>query len=107
MKNFIFFVILLIVLAGTWNDLTRGSLPQKDPSVIHEKESSPATNTSIPSQTVKIKGGDTVLSILEEIHNGKLPVDISQAVNDFSQLNKGITPEQVQIGQSYQFPIYE
>lgn len=107
MKNFIFFIILLMVLAGAWNDLTRGSLPKKDQSVIHEKEHSPVTNTSIPSQTVKMKSGDTVLSILEEIHDGKLPVDIAQAVNDFSRLNEGIAPEKVQIGQSYQFPVYE
>ncbi|WP_203361738.1 hypothetical protein [Bacillus sp. REN10] len=107
MKNFLFLVILLLVVAGVWHDLTRGSLPQKETAVIHETDSAPASHTSIASQTVKVKRGDTVLSILEEIHHGQLPVDISQAVNDFNRLNKGMTPEEVQIGQSYQFPVYE
>ncbi len=47
-----------------------------------------------------------MLSILEARQQGALPVAIEQVVKDFERLNNGVKPEQIQIGESYNFPIY-
>lgn len=55
--------------------------------------------------TAKVHSGDTVLTIVKQISGGPAP-SIEKAIRDFSKLNDGIAPEDIQIGQTYRFPIY-
>ena len=57
-------------------------------------------------QEVVIEPGQTVLSIVEHLHDGPYPATIQDVIYDFKELNNGIEPEDIQIGKSYLFPIY-
>lgn len=57
-------------------------------------------------QEVKVAAGQTVLSIVEQIQGGPLPVSISQLITDFQILNPKTEPEMIQIGKVYKFPVY-
>ncbi|WP_100331578.1 LysM peptidoglycan-binding domain-containing protein [Bacillus xiapuensis] len=108
MKNFLFFLLVIVIAAGIWNDLTKGSLPHKETLAQRPEQanSTPDRAFAQPYETLQMKRGDTVLSILEELHTQGLPVTIQRAVKDFQQLNGGVAPEDVQPGQTYKFPVY-
>lgn len=55
---------------------------------------------------VKVTAGQTVLSIVEQMQGGPLPVSISQLITDFQLLNPKTEPEMIQIGKVYKFPVY-
>lgn len=57
-------------------------------------------------QEVKVAAGQTVLSIVEQIQGGAIPVSISQLITDFQILNPKTEPEMIQIGKVYKFPVY-
>ncbi|KRG15577.1 hypothetical protein ACA30_05645 [Virgibacillus soli] len=106
MKKIIVLVASLVVLYSVYHDLTVGVLPAISAnSTVQQSSSLPVTEKN-NLFTEKIKPGDTVLSILEARQQGALPVAIEQVVKDFERLNNGVKPEQIQIGESYNFPIY-
>jgi hypothetical protein len=55
---------------------------------------------------VKIKQGDTVLSITERYH-GSLPTSIDQLIEDFEVLNTDVKAEAILLGETYRFPDYK
>jgi hypothetical protein len=61
---------------------------------------------TIPFYEVKIKQGDTVLSITERYH-GSLPSSIEKIVKDFEVLNSNVKAEAILLGKTYRFPIYK
>ncbi|HHW36916.1 MAG TPA: hypothetical protein GXX18_06695 [Bacillales bacterium] len=75
-----------------------------------EKEEQKSINTGkekqLYYQEVKVAAGQTVLSIVEQIQGGPLPISISQLITDFQLLNPKIEPEMIQIGKVYKFPVY-
>ncbi|GLY09971.1 hypothetical protein [Bacillus badius] len=107
MKNFLIFIACILVAAGLWNDLTNGSLPHieepQQQKVKAERKELPA----LPYKEMKVEQGDTVLSILADLHRGKLPADIETAIIDFQELNQGISPDSIRTGEQYKFPLYE
>ncbi|MFK2824376.1 hypothetical protein QYG89_01525 [Bacillus sp. B190/17] len=109
MKNFLLFIAVILIAAGLWNDLTNGSLPhsneEQQPKVKAEHTEVPPP--SLPYEEVEVETGDTVLSILAALHNGRLPADIETAISDFQDLNKGVSPDSIRRGESYKFPLYE
>ncbi|TYR82394.1 hypothetical protein FZC66_02005 [Priestia megaterium] len=56
---------------------------------------------------VKVKAGDTVLSIIEQTADDSISVSMKKMITDFSQLNNGMSPEDIQIGKTYKFPVYK
>lgn len=66
----------------------------------------PQTENSNYYMTVKIKPGDTVLSIVEHYQENDIPVPIGEVVEDFKKLNNGLLPEEIEIGKHYKFPVY-
>ncbi|KKB33237.1 hypothetical protein [Bacillus thermotolerans] len=106
MKGFVWVLALLIIAAGLWHDLTNGSLPHAagNEGTKIENESPPVH--SLPYKKVKVGKGDTVLSILTTLHDGKLPADIETAIADFQELNDGMAPDSIQVGTTYLFPLY-
>ncbi|WP_102345578.1 hypothetical protein [Bacillus sp. Marseille-P3661] len=69
-------------------------------------ENTPISEQGLYFQEVKVVGGATVLSIVEQIQDGPLPVSINQLVLDFEELNPNVKPESIQIGKVYKFPVY-
>ena len=54
---------------------------------------------------IKIKQGDTVLSVTEEINDLDY-LDIQQIINDFEKLNPGVDTESLLPNSFYYFPLY-
>lgn len=63
-------------------------------------------HSGTPYVIVKVKNGDTVLSIAESMAKGPLPVSIDTVVRDFASLNPGARPESITAGKTYRFPVY-
>jgi hypothetical protein len=72
-----------------------------------EDSSSGKAKTTAPYIKVKVKAGDTVLSIVEQLTHSSIPVPIEKVIADFKALNKEISPENIQIGKEYKFPVYK
>ncbi|KAB7708759.1 hypothetical protein F9802_00995 [Bacillus aerolatus] len=109
MKNFLLFIVFILIAAGLWNDLSNGSLPHAGNSRQQEAKakSTELSAPALPYKEMEVGKGDTVLSILAALHGGRLPADIETAIADFQELNGGTAPDSIQIGENYKFPLYE
>jgi hypothetical protein len=99
------FILLLIYII--FFDLQHGTLPAAEEVIVEEvsvETNKPASDT--PYFELKVKAGDTVLSIVENNLGEQIPVSIEEIVNDFTLLNEGVSPEKIQIGKTYRFPNY-
>lgn len=94
-------IYLLIVLISyvIYYDISFGTFPT---SVTKE-----VTNeTDIIYQTIIIKSGDTLLTVVEQLSSGNIPSsDI--IISDFHFLNHGTMPNNLQVGKTYKIPIYK
>ncbi|WP_042458418.1 LysM peptidoglycan-binding domain-containing protein [Neobacillus dielmonensis] len=107
MKKLIGLLIGILIIYVIYFDLTKGTLEL--PSVETKPANAVATlevETKIPSFSVKVKPGETVISIVEHHIDKPLPVSISDLIEDFKQLNPGESPEKIRIGSTYHFPDY-
>ncbi|MCR2820404.1 hypothetical protein [Lederbergia panacisoli] len=107
MKKIAALIATLILIYSVYYDLTTGVIPRSsaESSVqIVDIQTIPVQQD--PFMEVEIKPGDTVISIIEGLQQGPLPVPIAQIVSDFEELNNGAKPEQIQIGKTYKFPAY-
>ncbi|UAL46173.1 hypothetical protein K7887_14735 [Sutcliffiella horikoshii] len=108
--------LILVTIYSIYYDLSSGTIPEPAAPVA---ATVPATNTDTETESsalssptnnlyieVEIKAGDTVLTVAEKIANKPIPVSITQLIEDFQNLNEGITPEKIQIGKTYKFPVY-
>ncbi|WP_368504768.1 hypothetical protein AB3N04_03655 [Alkalihalophilus sp. As8PL] len=115
-------LLVLIILYSVYYDLTIGTLPngleststQPVEEVTHtdtfmtsdiEETTSEITE---PYVEVMVEPGYTVLSIVEHLHEGivPFPASIQEVIFDFKELNQGLEPEMIQIGETYKFPYY-
>lgn len=111
MKNVLILFILIIFAIGIGFDLKYGTLEQtsyKMPVQSASKSTEKvATDTKDSNYVeIKVKAGQTVLSIEEGLHKGNTPVSITQIVKDFEALNKKVDAQTIQTGKIYRFPIY-
>ncbi|AJI24069.1 hypothetical protein H8R29_23930 [Priestia megaterium] len=91
-------------------DIKYGTIPTATEAVQVSKAQPAETKAASSSSTytkIKIKPGDTVLSIIEELTKKSIPVSMNQMITDFKKLNNGTAPEDIQIGKTYKFPIYK
>ncbi|HLU22169.1 hypothetical protein [Lederbergia graminis] len=105
MKRVFVLFAAIITMYAIYYDLTAGTLPTSS------AQQSIAVNNPVQIEDptyeiIKILPGDTVISVMEKIQQGPIPVSIDQLVTDFEKMNEGIKPEQIQIGKSYKFPTY-
>lgn len=126
MKKLIGTFIFIFVLYVVYYDLTQGTLSKPTSIILVESKSNTQIDRKQKEQNekevakvdhsldselhfmeVKVTAGQTVLSVVEQIHNGPLPVSISQLVTDFQLLNPDAQPEKIQIGKVYKFPVYD
>lgn len=92
--------LILLVGLGIYFDLSVGTLPKQT------KSEQNAETVTIPYQEVTVQAGYTVLSIVEHLHKQQVPATIEQIIYDFEQLNPNVHPDDIQIGETYLFPIY-
>lgn len=130
MKKLLLTLLFLFITYVIYYDLSAGVLSKPTSIVLlQDKESKQSENTAAKAvkeektdkqpkgvntgnekelyyQEVKVAAGQTVLSIVEQIQDGPLPVSISQLITDFQVLNPKTEPEMIQIGKVYKFPVY-
>ncbi|MED0659149.1 MULTISPECIES: hypothetical protein [Bacillus] len=107
MKRLGMLLALVVVIIAIGYDLKIGTLPSNQPKTSPFSLSAPAAHSSIPYKEIKIHSGDTVLSVAERIQQGTLPVSIDEVIHDFETLNNGLKPEDIMVGRTYKFPVYE
>ncbi|GER66909.1 hypothetical protein BpJC7_08650 [Weizmannia acidilactici] len=107
LKKMFALISAAIISYSIYYDIHAGTIPsyaQETPeksayqnTVQHKQE---------PFATVRVNPGDTVLTIVEKLSGSSKDLSIEKIIRDFSRLNNGIAPEDIQIGQTYRFPIY-
>lgn len=102
MKKLIRMLVFLSLLYVVYYDVAKGTLPIQTNAPLEVTK----TAKHLPYQTVKIKAGDTLVSIVEQQQNGPLPVPIETLIRDFESLNPGVKATALQIGKSYKIPVY-
>lgn len=105
MKTFFGILFSILVIYVIYFDLNHGTLP-----VAKGENTTTETSTEKTDQPFfeyKVRPGDTVLSIVERQKQGAISVPITKLVQDFKALNKGLEPNNIQIGKIYKFPKYE
>jgi hypothetical protein len=118
MKRLVIFISIIILLYSVYYDLSTGTLKMVTPKqsvtaasktvieVDADSEKKKEDN-QIPHTVLEVKPGDTVLSMVEDLTDGALPVTIEQVISDFETLNENRSPHEIQIGQRYKIPLYE
>ena len=105
MKRLFTIFICLLTIYVIYYDLNHGTLNVKEEPSIEVQAASPdSDNTGYFEH--EVKAGETVLTIMEKETSKTLPVSIDTLIEDFKQLNKGVSPEDIQVGKSYTFPDY-
>lgn len=104
MKKILGLCLAALVIYTAYYDLKFGTLPipsNASAAETHQQQE----KAEIPYTKVKVKPGETVLSVAEHLNHSK-PVPINQLIHDFKQLNPDADPNQIQIGETYRFPTY-
>lgn len=104
MKKFLGTLVILLICYIVLFDLKHGTLPQATEKTTEKVSTVKSIELSFFEE--KVNAGDTVLTIVENRLEEPIPVSISEIVSDFEALNKGISPEKIQIGKTYLFPDY-
>ncbi|MCB7159607.1 LysM peptidoglycan-binding domain-containing protein [Bacillus subtilis] len=98
MKRLTLVCSIVFILFILFYDLKIGTIPIQDLPVY---EASAKTAVQEPAyKTVKVKPGDTVMSI---VGSAGSPDDI---VKDFEALNPNVKAHAIQAGTAYKFPVY-
>ncbi len=94
-----------LIIYAVYFDLTAGTLPKSGTpaqnDAVHEVAGSGLSYTE-----QEVQPGDTLLSIMEQ-QSGKIARPVDQLIADFKSLNKDTSPQNLQIGKTYKFPLYE
>ncbi|CAH0347015.1 hypothetical protein [Bacillus sp. CECT 9360] len=104
MKRLLLFLTLCFIGFIIYFDLTTGTLPAS--GVKAGEYSIQPEKSSVPYTEVMINPGDTLLTISEKEEDG-LTVSIEMLIRDFQELNNGLNPEEMQIGETYKIPVYD
>ncbi|MFC3882936.1 hypothetical protein ACFOU2_05225 [Bacillus songklensis] len=112
MKRLGFLMVMIFVIYVVQYDIRYGTLPHDKAVAVNTKPTKESfreknSQSDVLYLTVKVKAGDTVLSIVEQLAQDSVPVSIEKVVKDFKTLNKGMSPQSIQIGKEYKFPLYK
>ncbi|MBM7701509.1 hypothetical protein [Metabacillus iocasae] len=105
-------VLAAVVLIGyiCHYDIKNGTIPssytEQPAQEVMNMTKEAVDENSKSYNIVKVRAGDTVLSIMEQLIKGPIPVPIDQLIKDFKHLNE-IEPEEIQVGKEYKFPTYK
>ncbi|MDF2606162.1 MAG: hypothetical protein K0S34_352 [Bacillales bacterium] len=101
-KLFIALTVILLVTAII-NDIKNGTLP-KSSSTQKKAIAVQSTSNKLKYVNIKVKRGDTVLSIYEQYNKGKVE-SIDKIISDFIELND-IDPVKIKENNTYKIPIH-
>ncbi len=97
MRRFLIFILIIFLIQSIYKDL---SLSTEKPVERQESE-----ETFVQVIQVKTEPGDTIFSIMEELHDGaRFKRQI--ILQDFQKLNPSADPLQLEAYKFYFFPIY-
>lgn len=101
-KKCCFFIIIVLFLTSIYKDL------HLNITGIHDMDRASDTvinNTEVIK--IKVKEGETVLSITEKInHFEKEQINIKQIMLDFEEANPNVNPYRLKANRFYYFPLY-
>ncbi|MGG3913404.1 hypothetical protein [Rossellomorea vietnamensis] len=122
MKRMAIFFGIIILLYSVYYDLNKGTLRllYKEATVASSEPLVNGNQGDVPQEPVKrgeapsslpyvemeVKPGDTVLSLVEDLLDGSIPVSIDRVIADFEELND-VSPAKIQIGKTYKIPNYQ
>ncbi|GAB3051011.1 hypothetical protein [Virgibacillus ainsalahensis] len=102
-KKFFIYILFILLFISIYQDLSVGTVPEIKKQSTDVEQSDEKYDVA----HVKLKAGDTVLSIVERINNNELKqVDIEQIITDFQTINPSSDPYQLEQGVYYYFPVY-
>lgn len=104
MKRLVGFLAVILILYSIYHDLSNGTLPVSKIENISKAQTK--KEVTLPYFEKKVQAGDTVLSIIEDQLNQSIPVPVSVVVDDFEELNKGVSSHEIKAGEKYKFPNY-
>ncbi|MBD8069161.1 hypothetical protein [Bacillus sp. PS06] len=114
MKRLVGFAIFFFILYIIYYDISIGTLPvaKGEPTITENvaeevEASSEPVEQEIPFQSVEIKAGDTLLSVVEELSQKRTDLSISTIIEDFEEMNPGVKANSLQIGKIYKIPVYQ
>jgi len=105
-KRISIFLLTTIIGYIIYYDISIGTFRYLSSSSTQEV-SSTVSNESIPYETIQIKSGDTLLSIVEQLSIMKKIPSSKRITEDFQILNPHDIPTKLIIGNSYKIPIYK
>ncbi|NGP43545.1 hypothetical protein G4V62_00650 [Bacillaceae bacterium SIJ1] len=117
MKQFIILVLSFAIIYAIVYDIRSGTIPtvpavSGDVAQQNSQYSKFVTDTqTVPAgvqptfTVIEVAPGDTVLGIIEQLHENHLPVPIEQITEDFLSLNE-LEASEIRAGQAYRFPLY-
>lgn len=105
MKRLFAFLAIVFIVYIIYYDIRIGTLPTAQDEKIEATEVIAQTSND-PYMEVKVKAGDTLLSIVERVNEEKQISSIKSVIKDFEELNPDSKAELLQIGKTYKFPLY-
>ncbi|TDQ41710.1 hypothetical protein [Aureibacillus halotolerans] len=114
MKQFIVVVLSFAIIYAIVYDFRSGTIPSTQSvgnwetvDVLQQDELLPSTRSEENNTYIEhmVKPGDTVLGIIESLHDNQIPVPIEQISEDFIALNQSPV-NTIEAGEVYRFPLY-
>lgn len=108
MKRLSIFILMLFLIYIVYFDMNNGTIAI-NPSLAEgeNKAIEVSSAKAYPYIEKKIRQGETVLSIIEQLHKEQIPVSIEQITTDFERLNPKEKAESIKVGKTYKFPLYK
>ncbi|MBU8789442.1 hypothetical protein [Oceanobacillus caeni] len=103
-KRLILYMFIILLVASIYKDLSLGD------DMINQYQDIETFITKDSQYTiikVKVEWGDTVLSIIKDLNEGKIKVPFEKIINDFQELNPNIDPNSMEPENYYYFPLYK
>ncbi|RAS82991.1 LysM peptidoglycan-binding domain-containing protein [Priestia endophytica] len=99
-------VLLIVLFIGyvAYYDISVGTLKASSPQAVETAAVQKSEKQEY--QTVVVQQGDTVLSIISQLQKEDSNLNIEKISQDFRRLNDNLSPENIQVGKKYKFPIY-
>lgn len=105
LKRLCVYLCIFLLCISIYKDITEGTSTNQDSK---EKRIKVSENINTSIVKTKIKPGDTVLSITEQLNNfSNNPIDIPQILADFKQYNPNTNPSHLHVNEYYYFLKYD
>jgi len=103
MKKFFLFIIICLLLASIYQDITR----PLSPNDTYNNMSQEVSEHQFSIVHVKTEPDDTILSVSKRVNKNHLQqITKNQMITDFQKLNPTVNPYQLKPNTFYYFPLY-